>query len=66
MAIRRVITEAHAAGTSPVAAQEIRGDARFVDEDVGARVMQRLAVLPLAAGGDDVRPTLFVGVYRFF
>ena len=34
MAARRVISEAHAARTPPVAAQEIRGDARFVDEDV--------------------------------
>ena len=44
----------------------LRGDARFVDEDVGARIVQRLGVLPVTAGGSDVRPTLLVGVYRFF
>ena len=66
VAARRVIAQAHAAGTPPVAAQEIRRDARFVDEDVGARVVQRLGVLPPAAGGGDVRPSLLVGVYRFF
>jgi hypothetical protein len=29
-------------------------------------IAERLPVAPPAAGGDDVRPTLFVGVYRFF
>ena len=66
VAARRVIAEAHAARTPAVAAQEIRRDARFIDEDVAARVVQRLGVLPPAARRGDVRPALFVGVYRFF
>ena len=66
MPARRVIVEAHAAGTPPVAAQQIRGDAGFVDEDVGSGVVQRLAVLPLSAGRSDVRASLLVGVYGFF
>ena len=66
MAERRVISETHAAGTPAVAAQQIRGDAGFIDEDVGARVVQRLAVLPVTAGGGDVRSALLVGVYGFF
>ena len=66
MAIRGVIPEANAAETPPVAAQEIRGHARFVDEDVGAGVVQRLRVLPAPAIGGDVRASLLVGVYRFF
>jgi hypothetical protein len=28
--------------------------------------VNRLRVPPVAAGGGHVRPTLFVGVYRFF
>lgn len=66
MAARRVISETHAAGTPAVAAQQIRGDAGFIDEDVSARVVQRLAVLPLTPGRGDIRPTLLVGVYGFF
>ena len=66
MPTRRVIPQTGAAGTPPVAAQEIRGHARFVDEDVGAGVVQGLRVLPTATRGGDVRPSLFVGVYGFF
>jgi hypothetical protein len=66
MAVRRVIPEAHATRTPPVAAQEIRGHARFVNEDVGAGVVQRLRVLPAPAIRGDVRTSLLVGVYRFF
>jgi hypothetical protein len=66
MAVRRVIPKAHATRTPPVAAQQVGGDTGFVDEDVGARVMQRLVVLPLASRGRDIRPTLLVGVYGFF
>jgi hypothetical protein len=66
MAVRRVIAQAHAARTAPVAPQQVGGDAGFVNENVAARVVQRLRVLPVAAGGRDVRPALFVGVYRFF
>jgi hypothetical protein len=66
VAVRRVVAQADATRTSPVAAQKICRDARFIDEDVGARVVQRLGVLPAAAIGSDVRPALLVGVYRFF
>lgn len=64
--VGRVIAQAHATGTPTVAAQQICRDARFVDEDVGARVVQRLGVLPPAAIGGDVRTSLLVGVYGFF
>ncbi len=66
VAARRVIAQPHATGTAPVAPQQIRRDARFIDEDVGARVVQGLRVLPPASCGGDVRPALLVGVYRFF
>jgi hypothetical protein len=66
MAVRCLIPESHTTGTATIAAQEIRGAARFIDEDVGARVVYRLRVLPPAAGGGDVRPSLFVGVDGFF
>ena len=66
MAVRRVISQSHAARTPSVAPQEIGGDAGFVNEDVGAGVVQRLRVLPAPAIGGDVRASLLVGVYRFF
>jgi hypothetical protein len=66
MAVRGVIPQAHAAGTAPVAPQQVGGDARFVDEDVAASVVERLRVVPVATGRRDVRPALLVGVYRFF
>jgi hypothetical protein len=66
MAAWRVISEAHASGTAAIAPQQIGRHPRFIDEDVGARVMQRLRGVPLATGGRDVRPALFVGVYGFF
>jgi hypothetical protein len=65
MAVWRVIPQTHAPRTSPVAAQEIRRDARFVNEDVGACVVQRLRVLPAPTIRGDVRASLLVGVYRF-
>lgn len=66
MPVGGVIPEAHAAGAAPVASQQIGRDAGFIDEDVAARVVERLGVLPAAAGGGDVRPSLLVGEYRFF
>ena len=66
MAARRVIPEADAAGAAPIASQEIGRDAGFVDEDIAARIVQRLRVLPVATRRGDVRPTLFVGVDGFF
>ena len=66
MAERRVFAQAHAPRTSTVTAQQIRRDARFIDEDVGARVVQGLGVVPPAAIGGDVRTALLVGVYCFF
>ena len=65
MAARRVIPEAHAARTAAIATQQIGRHARFVDEDVGAGGVERLRGVPLATGGRDVRPPLFVGVYGF-
>jgi hypothetical protein len=66
MAAGRVIRDARAAQTAGVAAQQICGDPGFVDEDVLGRIMERQRLPPLASVGRDVRPTLFVGVYRFF
>jgi hypothetical protein len=66
VAARRVIAESQAARAAPIAPQQIGGDPRFVDEDIGARVVDGEKVLPPPARGGDVRATLFVGVYRFF
>ena len=66
VATRRVIANARAAQAAGVAADEIRGHARFVDEDILARVAEWQRLMPPAPGGRDIRPTLFVGVYGFF
>jgi hypothetical protein len=61
-----VISDARAAQAAGVPAQEIRGHARFVDEDVLSRIVERQRLTPPAPGGRDIRATLFVGVYGFF
>ena len=66
MPARRVIAQAHAAQTAPVAAQQIGCDAAFIDEHVLPRVAQRQPGAPPAPLSGDVGPSLFVGVYGFF
>ena len=66
MTARRVIPNPGPAGTAGVAASQISGHARFVDEDVRSRVVKRQRLSPPPSGGGDVRSTLFVGVYGFF
>ena len=66
MAAGRVIAQPHAAGTAPVAAQQIGRDAAFINEDVLPRIAQRQPVAPAAPLSGDVGSPLFVGVYRFF
>ena len=66
MAARRVIGNARPAKTARVAAQQIGRHARFVHEDVLARLVERLRLAPLPARRGDIRSTLFVGVDGFF
>jgi len=66
VAARRVVAEAQAARTPPVPAEEIRGHAGFIDEDIPAGLAEREGVLPVPARRRDVSAALFVGVYRFF
>jgi len=66
VAARRVITETRADGTSAVAAQQIRRHAAFIEKQIVAGIAERLPGPPLPARGGNVRPALFVGVYRFF
>ena len=62
----RVIAQAHAAETAPVAAQQIGRNAAFIDEDVLPRVAQRQPIAPATPLSGDVGAALFVGVKRFF
>jgi hypothetical protein len=66
MAVGGVIAETEPAGTPAIAAQQIRRDAGFIDEDVAARIVQAQGVLPLPPARGDISATLFVGEYRFF
>ena len=62
----RVIAKARAAQTAAVPAQQIRRDAAFIQKHIVLRGAKRLPRLPLPPGSGDIRPALFVGVYRFF
>ena len=66
LAAGRVIVEARPAGTAAISPQQVGGDAALIEKDVLPDVAQRLPVAPVAPGRGDVRPTLFVGVDRFF
>ena len=66
MAARRVVAQARAARTPAIAAQQIGRHPAFIEEHVLAHVADRLPGLPLPARRRDIRPALFVGVYRFF
>lgn len=66
MAARRVVAQPQSPKAPPVAAQQVGRDARFIDEDVLAGIVERQPVLPPAPRGRNIRAPLFVGVYRFF
>jgi hypothetical protein len=63
---RGVIMQAEASGAAPVAPEEVRCHPAFIAEDVRPRVADREPRAPAPASRGDVRPALFVGVYRFF
>jgi hypothetical protein len=66
VAARRVIVEARASETPPIAAQEVGRDATLIEKDVLARVAQRQPVSPPTSVSRDVGAPLLVGVDRFF
>ena len=63
---RRVIRRARPPRAARIAAQEVGGDARFVDKHEVAGVVERLRRRPSPSRGGDVSAPLFAGVYRFF
>lgn len=63
---RRVIPEPGAHRAAAVPPEQVSRHATFVEKHVLADVPERLPRPPLAAGHRDIRPALFVGVYRFF
>jgi hypothetical protein len=63
MAARRVIPNARPAQAARVAAQQVGGDAGFINDDVLSRVVERQRLAPPPPGDRDIRATLFVGVY---
>ena len=63
---RRVVPEARAPRAPPVASEQVGRDAALVQKDVLADVTERHPLAPVLARDDDIRPTLLVGVHRFF
>ena len=49
-----------------IAPQQIRRDARFIEEDQARGVKRRHHPLPLLASRGDVGPIVFGRAYRFF
>lgn len=66
MTAGRVIAQARAAQTAAISTQQIRRDSAFIQKQILRQVAEWLPGLPLAPGRGDIRPTLLVGVYRFF
>ena len=66
MTARRVVAQARPARAASVAAEQVSGDAAFIEKHILARVPQGLPRLPPPAGVGNIRPTLFGGVYGFF
>ena len=63
---RRVVVDAYAPRGAPIAPQQIRGHARFVEKDQGRRIPQRRLMPPGNPGGGDVRPVVLAGADGFF
>lgn len=63
---RRVVVDARAPRGAPIAPQQIRGDARFVEKGQGRRIPQRRLTVPRPPGRGDVRPVVLAGAYGFF
>ena len=61
-----MIVDAVAPQTPPIAAEQVRRDAAFIEKDVLAHVAERQPGPPAAALSRDVEPPLLVGVDRFF
>jgi hypothetical protein len=66
MTAGRVVEQACAAQTAAVPTQQIRRDPAFIQKQILRHMAERLPRLPLPPGRSDFRPTLLVGVYRFF
>lgn len=61
-----VIRDARASRTAGIAAKQVRGDTRFIDEDILAGIVKWEPIPPTTTSGGDIRTPLFVGVYGFF
>ena len=66
VALRRVVRDALPAEASAVPAQQIRGDAAFIEEYQSVGIQRRRDRLPGVASRPDIRPVVFGRAYRFF
>jgi hypothetical protein len=66
MTAGRVITQARATGAATIAPQEVGRYATLIDKDVAPDIAKWLPLAPPTTLSDDVGPSLFVGVDRFF
>jgi hypothetical protein len=66
MTARRVIVQSCPPRAAAVAADQVGGDAAFINENVLPNITERLRLTPPAPLSGDVGPALLVGVYGFF
>ena len=66
VAVRRVVGHAFAAEAAAVPAQQIRGDAAFIEKHEPVGIDPRRDDLPGPAGRLDIRSVVFGRAYRFF
>jgi hypothetical protein len=66
VAVGGVIVQATTTQTASVPPEQVRCDAAFIHEHPLTHIAQRQPAAPVAAFSGDVRPSLFVGVDRFF
>lgn len=63
---RRVVMDADPVRAAAIAPQQIRCDARFIEEDQARGIKRRRRALPLLSSCSDVGPIVFGRAYRFF
>ena len=63
---RRVVMDADPVRAAAIAAQQIRRDARFIEEDQARGIKRRCCALPLLSSCGDVGSIVFGRAYRFF
>jgi hypothetical protein len=61
-----MVVEPRPSEAAAVATDQVRRHATLIQKEIASRLAEREEVAPPAAGVDDIRASLLVGVDRFF